>query len=271
MTEQGEVINNNYGLPPLAMRTFEQGFHAVALAFNANGRMPRPGAAQLEAMATVARVSRERYRGLIHDQPAFVDFFRATTPIDVIERMQIGSRPAVRPDREGLDALRAVPWVFAWTQTRHLLPGWFGVGSGLDVAAREHGAELLSRMRTAWPFFYTLIEDTEQQLARADLDVAARYERLAGDLAPPFADAIRREFALTRRWVTWLKGSVDLLDSDPLMQRSIMLRAPYSDPLHLMQIDLLSRWRATGREDRALFDALLASIGGIAQALQSTG
>lgn len=273
VTEQGEAINNSFGLAPIAMRTFEQAFHHLALATSAAEQLSRrpDDPAFLECMATAARASRARYRGLTHESPGFFEYFRAVTPVDVIERMQIGSRPAYREGRMALEALRAVPWVFAWTQSRHLLPGWFGLGTGLAAVAREHGADRLTRMWSDWSFCTTLIDDVELELAKVDLATAALYEALAPDGVAGFADEIRREYALARHWVTWLKGEVDLLDSDPRMQRSVLLRSPYLDPMHLMQVDLLRRWRAGGREDEGLFQALLASISGIAQGLQTTG
>ncbi len=270
-TEQGEVVNNNYGLNPIALRTFEQAIHAVLLA--SAGRKDAPVAIDrhLEAMAAVARASSERYRRLVYGDPRFMSYFEAVTPIDVIERMQVGSRPAFRGESRTLDALRPVPWVFAWTQSRHTLPGWFGVGSGFETAARELGAGRLAAAWANWPYFSRFVADVEMQLVRADLGVAALYDELAPDGLEDLAAEIRREHAIAVRWVTWLKGEVDLLDDDARMQRSVMLRSPYLDPMHFMQVDLLRRWRAAGREDPALLQALLASISGIAQGLQATG
>ncbi|MCC7199236.1 MAG: phosphoenolpyruvate carboxylase, partial [Gammaproteobacteria bacterium] len=273
VTEQGEGVNNNYGLAQIAMRTFEQAFHQLAIATaaaDAGIRRPEEGR-YLECMGTVARASRARYRGLVLESAGFFDYFRAVTPIDVIERMQIGSRPAYRDGRMSLESLHAVPWVFAWTQSRHLLPGWFGIGTGLGEAAREHGAERLATMWSNWEFFSLLIDDVELELAKVDLGIAALYDELAPAGVRGFAEEIAREHALACRWVTWLKGEVDLLDSQARMQRSVMLRSPYLDPIHLMQVDLLRRWRQGGREDDGLFRALLGSITGVAQGLQSSG
>jgi phosphoenolpyruvate carboxylase len=166
--------------------------------------------------------------------------------------------------------------VFAWTQSRHMLPGWYGLGSGLEAAVREHGAEVIDRMLREWPFFAHLLDDVEAMLGRTDLEIAAHYEALAGDgLRGPAvrgpADSIRREFELTVDHVLKLRGAARLLDRDPTLQRSILLRNPYVDPMHLMQVDLLKRWRATDRRDQALFGALRATISGIAQGLQATG
>jgi phosphoenolpyruvate carboxylase len=156
-------------------------------------------------------------------------------------------------------------------QSRHALPGWYGIGSGLDAAAREHGAQLLAKAWTDWTFFSNLLDDVELDLVRADLDIAAHYDALATTDVSEIAAEIRREHALAKRWITWIKGEVDLLDSRPPLQRSVVLRAPYVDPIHLMQVDLLRRWRAGGSSDAKLLDALLACVSGIALGLQATG
>lgn len=270
LTEQGEVVNQSYGLRPIAMRTLERTFAAVALATAHSGQPPAPPA-QLAAMQTLAGYSLKVYRELVHGNPRFFDYFRAATPLDVIERMHIGSRPAARALGSGVEALRAIPWVFAWTQSRHMLPGWFGFGSGLAAALEEHGQTVVRDMVAKWPFFGHLLDDVEAMLARTDLDIAAHYDALASDALRSQAETIRQEYALTVAHVLKLRGTAYLLDSDPTLQRSITLRNPYIDPMHLMQVDLLQRWRATGRQDKALFGALRATISGIAQGLQATG
>jgi len=271
LTEQGEVVNQSYGLRPIAMRTLERTFSAVALASAHADPEAAVAAAFLTAMRTIAERSREAYRGLVFAGAEFAAFFRAATPLDVIERMHIGSRPAVRASGEGIAALRAVPWVFAWTQSRHMLPGWYGFGSGLAAAVSEHGRETIGRMLREWPFFAHLLDDVEAMLGRTDLAIAAHYEALASEPSRAAADCIRREFDLTVRQVLELRGATRLLDGDPILQRAILLRNPYVDPMHLMQVDLLKRWRATDRRDAALFAALRVTISGIAQGLQATG
>jgi len=271
LTEQGEVVNQSYGLRPIAMRTLERTFASVALATaHAGTRSPIPPA-QMAAMQTIAAQSLAAYRELVFGSAQFFEYFRAATPLDVIERMHIGSRPAARPDGSGVHALRPIPWVFAWTQSRHMLPGWFGLGSGLQAALEQHGAEVMGQMAAHWPFFGHLLDDVEAMLARTDLEIAGHYDALAGDALRPQADLIRKEYELTEAHVLRLRGTTNLLDGDPTLQRSIMLRNPYIDPMHLMQVDLLRRWRNTGRKDAALFGALRATISGIAQGLQATG
>jgi phosphoenolpyruvate carboxylase len=254
------------------MRTLERAFSAISLAVaDARGISLAPPAINEAVAATAAAAAGARYRSVISDDPAFFDYFRAVTPIDVIERMQIGSRPAMREGRSGLAGLRAVPWVFAWTQTRLLLPGWFGVGTGLRAAIKTHGLASVSLACRDWPFLRILLDDVEAMLARSDLDIAAAYNELAPVELRACFDEIRREHDLSTEVVLVIKQQEELLDADRTLQRGIQLRNPYVDPMNLMQVDLLRRWRAGGRDDRALFDALVASITGISQGLQSTG
>ena len=271
LTEQGEVVNQSYGLRPIAMRTLERTFASVVLATAHTGdRAPVPSV-HVAAMRTIAARSLAAYRELVFGGPEFFEYFRAVTPIDVIELMHIGSRPAARAEGAGVHALRAIPWVFAWTQSRHMLPGWFGFGSGLAAALEQHGEDVVGQMVAHWPFFGHLLDDVEAMLGRTDLEIASHYDDLAGEALHTYPESIRSEYSLTLAHVLRLRGSARLLDSDPTLQRSIKLRNPYIDPMHLMQVDLLRRWRKTGREDRALFAALRATINGIAQGLQATG
>ena len=268
LREQGETVKQGYGLRPIAMRTLERAFNALSLATAANDRTTQD-AAHLECAVTLATVSREAYRQLVYGDREFHDYFRTVTPIDVIERMQVGSRTVHREDGRSIEGLLPVPWVFAWTQTRHMLPGWYGAGTGLAATIERHGADQVRAAYSAWPFLRSLIDDVETMLARADLEIATAYDALVPQPLQRFSEQIRAEYARTRERVLWLKGSTDLLDSEPTLQRSIRLRNPYIDPMNLMQVDLLQRWRAGGRTDRDLFDALLTSAGGIAQGLQS--
>jgi phosphoenolpyruvate carboxylase len=174
LTEQGEAINQGYGLRPIAMRTLERAFHALALGIGGAAAGMNVSAPQLEFATRVAAVSRQHYRRLVHGDADFYTWFNDVTPIDVITRMQIGSRPAVRPGKEGFDALRAVPWVFAWTQSRHLLPAWYGAGMGLKTAIDEHGLDVARSAYAEWNFFTTLVDDLE-----------ARWRAPTSTLRPP--------------------------------------------------------------------------------------
>ncbi len=270
LTEQGEGVNQSYGLQPIALRTLERAFNALAL----GARRPQGStgaAAHAECVATLASAAREAYRRLVYGEAEFYEYFRSATPIDVLERMQIGSRPAYRSLPPRLETLRPVPWAFAWTQSRHLLPAWYGAGTGLAEASARHG---LAAVRDAYDrdtFVRRFIDDVEAMLARADLDIAAAYNVLVPAPLHRFFGEIRAEYDLAHARVLEVKRTQRLLDGDATLQRAIELRNPYVDPMNLMQIDLLARWRAGGREDRDLFEALLASVSGIAQGLQSTG
>ncbi len=270
VTEQGEIINAKYGLRGLAARTLEQATSAVLLASTPRPTTPRPPAWQ-EAMVHIAAASRRVYRASVYEADGFTGYFRQSTPIDVIERMSIGSRPSSRRKGGGVENLRAIPWVFAWTQSRQIIPGWYGVGSAFDSAAAEFGEDVLHDMTANWKFFGNMVGDVEMVLAKADMEIASRYAALADESLRHFFDAIADEFERTEAWMRRLKRSEYLLDSDPTLQRAILLRNPYVDPLSLIQVDLLKRWRETGRRDDELLETLIGSVNGIAQGLQNTG
>jgi len=271
VTEQGEIINEKYGLRGIALRTLEQVVGSVALATAMPKHQGNDKEIWHDMMQIIADVSRKTYRDLVFETPAFYDYFRLATPIDLIERMRIGSRPASRRAGTGVENLRAIPWVFAWTQSRLMLPGWFGIGSGLESASQQFGEEAVKDMIREWYFMRALMADAEMVLAKADLWIAKLYSELAGDLHDEFFPLLEAEFDLTRDLILKFSDADVLLEGDFTLQRAIMLRNPYVDPMSLMQVDLLRRWRDTGHEDQALFDTLLASINGIAQGLQNTG
>jgi phosphoenolpyruvate carboxylase len=273
-TEQGEGISQSFGLRANAMRTLERAFNTLALATQA----VRRGATQQErpeftaAAVQVAAASRSAWRHLLEGQ-GFFEFFRTVTPIDVIERMRIGAVHRLEPlQASDVEGVPAAAWVYAWSQSRHMLPGWYGAGSGLAaVRAQQGSAQLLRDAYAGWPFFRALIDDIEAMLARADMEISACYDQLAPAALAGIAAAIREEFTRTCAAVLEIKGGAELLDSDPTLQRSIALRNPYVDPMNLTQIDLLRRWREGGRSDAALLEALLASVTGIGRGLQTTG
>ena len=271
VTEQGEIINEKYGLRGIALRTLEQVAGSVALATampqHRGNDMPEWHA----MMDVIARESRRAYRDLIYRNPRFYEYFRQATPIDLIERMRIGSRPSARRTGTGVEDLRAIPWVFAWTQSRYVLPGWYGFGTGLKAASKEFDAAAFTDMFREWYFMRALTADAEMVLAKADLTIARLYSELAGDLHDEFFPIIEKEYELTRDLILEFSGHEALLDGDTTLQRAIMLRNPYLDPMSFMQVDLLERWRASNYEDEQLFSVLLASVNGIAQGLQNTG
>ena len=229
------------------------------------------GATWHDMMEVIANESRHAYRKLVYETPGFYDYFRKATPIDLIERMRIGSRPASRRSQSGIDDLRAIPWVFAWSQSRCMLPGWYGFGTGIAKAAEQFEDAAFREMFAEWYFMRTLTADAEMVLAKADLGISKIYSELAGDLHAEFFPIIENEYDLTRDLILEYSEHDALLEGDITLQRAIMLRNPYVDPMSLMQVDLLARWRASGYNDTKLFDALQSSVNGIAQGLQNTG
>jgi len=271
VTEQGEIINEKYGLRGIALRTLEQAAGSVALATALPQHRGNDKPQWHNMMQVVADVSRSTYRKLVYETPDFYEYFRRSTPIDLIERMRIGSRPSSRRGGSGVEDLRAIPWVFAWTQTRLMLPGWYGIGSGLAAAGKQFDDTAFREMFREWYFMRALNADAEMVLAKSDIGIARHYSELAGDLHEKFFPVIEKEFELTCELVLEYSDHDALLAGDVTLQRAIMLRNPYVDPMSLMQVDLLRRWRETNYEDQELFNALLASVNGIAQGLQNTG
>jgi phosphoenolpyruvate carboxylase len=269
LTEQGEVIDAKYGLPQIALRELERMLGSVVLREAA----PDDGVPSewRELAGTVADAARAAYRGLVYEEPRFTEYFRAGTPIDVIERMSIGSRPPSRRSGAGVEDLRAIPWVFSWTQCRAMMTGWYGLGTGLDAARREHGMTALRDAAERWPFLDALLSDVEMVLAKTDLEIAAMYRALAPAESDIVFEAIRNEYERTVAGVLDIRDATALLDHDPTLQRSIRLRNPYVDPMNIIQVDLLARWRSDGRPDGPLLDGLLATVNGIARGLQNTG
>ncbi len=269
-TEQGEALDHKYARPELARRTLELVLGGVLLhTLDAQPR-PAPEEEQVfrEAFDTLAETGRREYRGLVWEDPRFVEFFTAVTPVEEISTLPIGSRPSKRK-AGGLESLRAIPWVFAWTQNRAILPGWYGVGSALEAfAAKPEGLVLLKRMYRQWPFFRAVIDNVTMVLAKSDISIASRYVSLAPEATRPLWQRIRDEHARTRRWVKRLTGEKRLLDHNPQLQLSISLRNPYVDPMSFLQVELLRRKREGQPEvDRPL----LLTLNGIAAGMRNTG
>lgn len=271
VTEQGEVIHRKYGIRALALRSLEQATGAV-LRSSLRPRAPEPReAAWRPVMDAVSEASSAAYRGFV-GQPRFMDYFRTATPIDVIERMTLGSRPSRRLGQDAaLSNLRAIPWVFAWSQARAVIPGWYGVGSGLQAAVDAGHEGTLRDMAQAWPFFRTFLDDIAMVLSKGDITIAEQFSRLSGALHETFFPKVQQEWALTERWVLALTGQDTLLEHDPRLAHSIRLRNPYVDPISALQVDLLQRWRASDRGDDDLLRALVACVNGVSQGVQNTG
>jgi phosphoenolpyruvate carboxylase len=287
-TEQGEVISFRYALPAVARRHTEQIVNAVLRVVAGSGPAEDPPDAA-EVMDRLAHTAMAAYRELI-DDPRFWEWYTRATPIAQISRLPIASRPVSRGEIGEVDFenLRAIPWVFAWTQTRYLVPGWFGIGRGLTEALqpgsdRDGEAEAfdsgrLAQLRKwyrAWPIFRALVDSAQREMARARLEIARRYAGLGASPGADDAgihDRIEQDFDLARRAVLAITGQRELLENHPVIGESIRLRNPYTDVLNLLQFELLRRYRATDDAGREMLrPALFLSINGIAAAMQSTG
>ena len=267
--EQGELVSTKYGVRGIAMRTLEQAMGSVALASIPQAQ-PADRPQWQEMMEVLTRVSRDHYKALVYDSPGFYGYFRDATPVDVIERMQSRQGLSLQP-HDTIDDLHGVPWTAAWTQSRNILPGWFGFGTGLRAIVAQFGLEAVREMGRDWFFFRALLGDVELVLSKADLAIAGRYSVLAGDLHARFFGTIRDEFVLATEQVLAVRSQQVLHQFNDTLRRSIRLRNPYVDPMSLLQIELLARWRAGKRSDEALYQALVASIHGITRGLQDAG
>jgi len=284
-TEQGEVISFRYSLPPIAHRHLEQIANAVLLAAGAQAGGRTEPRRWREAMRQMADQSRKTYRYLVYEDPEFWGFYSQATPIPHISRLPIASRPVSRPGGSisGVENLRAIPWVFAWVQSRYVLPGWYGLGGALEWFAgeAEGNLALLQEMYRDWAFFRTVLSNAQLELLRAHLPTAAWYaarvepraegERLHG--------LIEEEYHRTREWVLRVTGEQELMERAPVIRETVALRNPVTAPLSRLQVYLLDAWDAQNVEEappeegrsNAWRDAILLSIIGIAAAMQSTG
>lgn len=272
VTEQGEVIQAKFGLPGIAVRTLEVYVSAV---LEATLRPPEPPPqAWRDAMQRLADTACEAYRGVIRGDARFVPYFRACTPEQELGRLNIGSRPARRRPGGGVESLRAIPWVFAWTQVRLILPAWLGVGEALQVAlADPEEAALVKQMVRDWPFFQTTLDLVEMVMAKTLPEVHARYEAL---LVPTELQALGAELRerrdRTEAAILALRGHDEAMAHNHVLRRSIAVRNPYVDVLNRLQAVLLQRTRAAGESpDPTLDAALLTTINGVAAGMRNTG
>jgi len=274
ITEQGEVLAAKYSVREVAHRELELVASAVTMsALDHVGRPSSQRADQFGAlMETMAKHSAEKYRALVYDDDQFSAFFYAVTPVEDISRLRIGSRPAKRQRSYLIEDFRAIPWVFSWTQTRIVLPAWYGLGTALAAAREEAGIEVLREMERDWPFFAGMISNAEMALTKADLGIGRRYAALCEDdeLRERVWGEIEAELESTTRELLNVTGGQRLLDREPVLQRSIELRNAYVDPLSFVQTELLRRARA-GESGDELARTTFLTINGIAGGLRNTG
>jgi phosphoenolpyruvate carboxylase len=274
ITEQGEMIADRYGHPAIAERHLEQVLDAVLrTSFPDEATAPDP--VWFEALDNLAESARKHYRELVYDTPEFLSYFEQATCIGEIAELKIGSRPARRSKARSIEQLRAIPWVFSWMQSRHTLPGWYGLGSAVKQLLRTQptGLAMLRDMYSRWPFWKTLIDNAQMILAKADLVIARLYADLVDDraLADRIYGRIAAEYRLASEAVCQITGQTELLERSPVLRTSIERRNPYVDPLSFIQLVLLRRLRA-GEEPRdELVTAVLESINGVAAGLKNTG
>lgn len=273
MTEQGEVISARYSSMPIAHRELELSVGAALFrsfpASSRNGREPEWFRPMMDRMGDT---SEEAYRSLVFGDPDFITFFHQATPIDVISRLQLGSRPARRKSSTDIRDLRAIPWVFSWTQSRIILPGWFGLGTALQAAIDEWGLDKVRDVLHSSDFFKVTISNAEMAINKADMGIARRYASLVDDVAvrDRIWGKIEAEYDLTKASILAITGQSALHEQEPTLQRTIERRNPYVDPLSVIQVELLRRWRDDPGNDE-LLEALQLAVNGIAGGLRNTG
>jgi phosphoenolpyruvate carboxylase len=278
ITEQGEVIGAKYAEPRIAHRNLETllaaTLEATLLDTEGLGGLSEPAYEVLDELA--ARAQRA-YSELVHETPGFVEYFKASTPVSEIGALNIGSRPTSRKPTTSISDLRAIPWVLAWSQSRVMLPGWYGTGTAFEEWIADGGEdearlEVLQDLYRRWPFFATVLSNMAQVLAKSDLGLAAHYAELVEDeaLRHRVFDKIADEHERTIRMHKLITGHDDLLADNPALARSVFNRFPYLEPLNHLQVELLRRYRS-GDDDELVQRGILLTMSGLATALRNSG
>ncbi len=279
LTEQGEVIAAKYAEPQMARRNLESllaaTLESTLLAVEGLGDTAAPAYAVLDEVAALAQ---RAYAELVHETPGFVEYFKASTPVSEFGALNIGSRPTSRKPTASIADLRAIPWVLAWSQSRVMLPGWYGTGSAFEqwlAAGPESEADrlqVLHDLYQRWPFFRSVLSNMAQVMAKSDLELAARYSELVADetlrrrVFDKIADEHHRTIAMYKR----ITGQDDLLADNPALARSVFNRFPYLEPLNHLQVELLRRYRS-GEDDESVQRGILLTMNGLASALRNSG
>lgn len=276
ITEQGEVISLKYAHPVIARRNLEQLTTGImeAFCYDQEHFDIRPEWEKL--MERLSTQSKNVFRRLVYETPEFQTYFWSATPIDLVAELKIGSRPASRTASQETEFLRAIPWVFSWTQSRHMLSAWYGIGSALEhVAQDEAKLKALKEMYSDWPYFAMLLENAEISLAKTDLYIAGRYASLVEDakVRDLILGQIKDEYEKSMKMVKAITGHQELLEGSPRLKESIQLRNPFVDPLHYLQVRFLSEWRKESdpKKKEELMRVLALTVNGIAFGMKSTG
>jgi phosphoenolpyruvate carboxylase len=275
LTEQGEIIAAKYAEPRIARRNLETlvaaTLESTLLDVEGLGDDAEPAYQVLDELAALAQ---RAYAELVHDTPGFVEYFTSSTPVSEIGALNIGSRPTSRKQTTSISDLRAIPWVLAWSQSRVMLPGWYGTGSAFEqwISEGDGRVEVLQDLYRRWPFFRTVLSNMAQVLAKSDMGLAARYAELVSDadLRRRVFDKIVDEHERTIEMHRVITGQDDLLADNPALARSVFNRFPYLEPLNHLQVELLRRYRS-GDEDELVQRGILLTMNGLASALRNSG
>jgi phosphoenolpyruvate carboxylase len=280
ITEQGEVLSQRYAIKGIAYRSLEQAIWALITAAM-QAKYPQSDIAENhweQLMIDISEQSQTKYQDLIFRDADFLTFFQESTPLPEIGELNIGSRPSKRKNSDRFEDLRAIPWVFAWTQSRYLLPAWYAAGSGLQsfYKGKKDNMRELQKMYTKWSFFRSMIDNLQMALAKADLIIAKEYGNLIKDpvMGERIYNLIKEEYELTSSLILQITGQKEILDNSSVLQESIRLRNPYVDPLSYMQVTLLTELRAlrdVEGDDAILLREVLLTVNGIAAGLRNTG